>query len=205
MGKQGRYGKYGEQKRIARLRESGTRKLIPKQKDLPRSVSDRLHRDKGPFRPRILIEPAETSDVGFIRSLSQTVFSRYGPYDSLLSEWFLSGLMLTLKAMEKKVPKGFAMLGIIENDPNENRVAELVAVAVEPGSQRMGIGEHLVAAALKSVEERFVEKVILHTEIDNFPAQTLFKKHGFVPCGRKEGFYPNGQGAVMMARPIRRE
>ena len=203
VGKQGRYGKYGEQKRIARLRDSGVRNMIPKQKDSPQLTSHRLSRKSGGPGTEILIEPADASDAGFIQSLSETVFSPYGPYARLLSEWFLTGLMLTLKAVKKKRPEGFVMLGIIENKPDESRVAELVAVAVEPGWQRMGIGNRLVAAALKTAEERFVEKVILHTAVDNLPAQALFEKQGFIFSCRKENFYPNGQGALMMARSLR--
>jgi len=37
---------------------------------------------------------------------------------------------------------------------------------------------------------------------DNLPAQALFKKYGFVPVKVKEGFYPEGQIALLMQKEI---
>lgn len=188
---------------MARLRDSGTYQQNPHQKT-GSSISKSL-RSYGnePERPKIVIKAADHSDAGFIRSLSESVFSQYGPYENLLPEWFLSGLVLTLKAVIRKTPMGFIMLGIITNDPFDKRIAELVAVAVAPDGRRMGIADRLMTAGLRMAEERFVQQVILHTGVENLAAQALFEKHGFVSSERKKGFYPNGQNALMMVKAIR--
>ncbi|MDZ7699690.1 MAG: N-acetyltransferase [Deltaproteobacteria bacterium] len=202
MSKQGRYGKYGEQKRIARLRDAGTQQQDSHQKADPRISKNLRHHGKGSAKPKIVIQKADRSDVGFIRSLSETVFSPYGPYGNLLPEWFLTGLVVALKAVMRKTPRGFFMLGIMDKGPLRIRRAELVAVAVEPEFQGMGVGDRLMTAGLKMAEERSIEQVILHTGVDNLAAQALFEKHGFVLSGRKEGFYPNGQNALKMTRAM---
>ncbi len=187
---------------MARLRDAGTQQQDSHQKAGPRISKSLRRHGKGSAKHRMVIQTADRSDVGFIRSLSEAVFSQYGPYGSMLAEWFLSGLVVAQKAVMGKTPSGFVMLGIITNDPFDRRIAELVAVAVAPDCRRMGIGDRLMTAGLRMAEERLVEQVILHTGVDNLAAQALFEKHGFALSGRKERFYPNGQNALMMTRAM---
>ncbi len=45
-----------------------------------------------------------------------------------------------------------------------------------------------------------VDRLILHTALDNLPGRALFKRHGFAACGVKKAFYPEGQDALMMEK-----
>ncbi len=198
MGNSGRYGKYGESRRFDRLRKAGTRQphVINRWQELPSLLTS--NETKVSCSDRIKILPAGTKDGVYIRDLSKRVFSKYGPYDDTLFSWFLSGATFTIVAFEKKGPVGFAMLGRSAHDDAFSRVYELLAIAVEPEMQKLGIGSRLLSAIVKKAREKKAEILLLHTSKDNSAGRKLFKKHGFVTSETKGNFYPKGQDAIMM-------
>ena len=141
-------------------------------------------------------------DADYIRSLSKKVFEQYGPYESLLVQWFESGFTVTLLALMEKHAVGFAMLRRLEHGRFLPSVSELLSIAVEPSKWRLGIGDFLMDEIIREAERLGVETVVLHTAIDNLPAQILFRKHGFSEVGMKKKFYPKGQDAITMYKDI---
>ena len=153
---------------------------------------------KQPFP--IKISAAERSDAAFIRILSREVFGRYGPYEEMLPHWFLSGIARTLVAVVNNELAGYVMLGMERHA--SFRVTELLAIAVVPHHCHCGVGDRLMRAVIKTAEESGVDMMILHTGTHNLPAQSLFKKHGFMPEGVTERFYEGGQSALMMRKEM---
>lgn len=202
MGKSGRFGKYGEQKRKERLRQvrTGRRGVVP---PVGPPVLDTLPHGKRPYRKgRIVVRPAEVSDAEFIRNLSRKAFRRYGPYEELLPSWFLSGIGATFVAVLGKRPAGYAMLERIPAIPASPRVSELLAIAVEPWARKLGVGDRLMGEITRKAKMLLVERLVLHTALDNLPGQALFRKHGFVASGIEKGFYPEGQDGLMMQKEM---
>jgi ribosomal-protein-alanine N-acetyltransferase len=191
----GRFGKYGDIKRIDRLRKSGIR---------TKPYGERPRDRRPPFiaETKLLVRRANLSDIRFIGQLSGKVFSVYGPYRRLVPQWFESGFTVTLIAVQQSVPVGFAMIGALSDGLQGESQCELLAIAVRPDAQRRGIGRLL----LWKIEEeagRLGEPVLcLHTALVNLPAQELFKKHGFHSLQLKKRFYPAGQDAVMMIKDV---
>jgi len=200
MGNRGRYGKYGETKRFARLRKAGAGQPHTTGKGSEISGHPGRHKSQTFFKNQIRIIPARVTDANYIRTLSKRVFSQYGPYDDTLIQWFLSGITITVLASVGARPVGFAMLGRFFHDSPLSRVYELLAIAVEPGMQNLGIGSLLMRKIEKNAEKLEAETLVLHTAVDNFPGRKLFKKHGFTESERKNCFYPEGQDALMMRR-----
>ena len=151
---------------------------------------------------RIAIRRANPSDIAFIGRLSGKVFSDYGPYRHLVPGWFESDLAITLVAVEKDAPVGFAMMGRLFEDPEKRNRCELLAIAVEPRVNRRGIGEMLLRRMEKEAKRLGESALFLHTAMDNLPAQDLFKKNRFIPLSLKKHFYPEGQDAVMMVKAL---
>ena len=202
MGKSGRFGKYGEKKRIDRLRTTRTAHASVLRKK-GRTMSEAVHSKEIPSRKdAIVIRPAEASDADFIRILSQKAFQRYGPYEDLLPGWFLSGISVTLIAFMGKRTAGYAMLERIQGKATSPRVSELLAIAVEPSVRRHGVGDRLMRKIIKKSKELLVETLILHTAVDNLPSQAFFRKHGFSPSGVEKEFYPEGQSALTMRKDL---
>jgi ribosomal protein S18 acetylase RimI-like enzyme len=148
----------------------------------------------------VAVRPARASDADFIRSLSREAFRRYGPYEDLLPNWFLSGIGLVLVALMGKRPAGFAMLERIGGTVTATRISELLAIAVVSRAQRCGVGDRLMEAIIRKADTLMVDRLVLHTAVDNLPGQALFRKHGFAPYGIETRFYPEGQDALVMRR-----
>lgn len=202
MGKNSRYGKYGEKKKTERLRTARTANVSVLRKK-GRAMMEASHsKHTGSRKDQISIRPAEESDADFIRTLSRKAFQRYGPYEDLLPGWFLSGISVTLVAFMGKRVVGYAMLEKIHGKATSPRVSELLAIAVEPSARTHGVGDHLMREIIKTSKELLVERLILHTAVDNLPSQTFFRKHGLTPSGVKKEFYPEGQSALMMHKDI---
>lgn len=203
MGNRGRFGKYGEIKRLDRLRRA---KASPdhfhKTGDNRKQVKSLQKRMDKHSDPQIRIREAKPGDVDFIRDLSRTAFSPYGPYEEILPQWFESGATITYVALMGKTPVGFAMFGKPAHPWYFPVVHELLAIAVEPDKQKLGIGDLLMHTIISTVRKLSVDKIVLHTAPDNSPALSLFKKHGFEEFQTKEGFYPRGQDALMLHKDI---
>ncbi|MBW1998643.1 MAG: GNAT family N-acetyltransferase [Deltaproteobacteria bacterium] len=203
MAKRGRFGKYGETKRIARLRQA--RRDSTFQKGLSRAYkaglpfSERKAAGKGRIRVRV----GRKSDVGFIIELSGRAFNRYGPYEKIIEEWLVSGMTLAMVSLHGKRPVGFAMINLLPEEMGPQYETELLAIAVEPGMHRRGIGLSLLRSMEQKAGESGIRKIVLHTARENFPARGLFKKAGFSELGIKKEFYPNGQDALVMVKEIR--
>ena len=197
MGNRGRFGKYGETKRLDRLRGSGTRDVPYKGSGAGEYPSSKegFHR-KGRFATR----PAKRSDKGFIAQLSGKVFSVYGPYRDMVSQWFATGMTVTRIALMGGSPVGFAMVGRWVREGSRESVCELLAIAVEPDRQQQGIGRRLLQEIEAEAEQLGEKALLLHTAAENLAAQKLFSKAGYRPCGIKRNFYPAGQHALMMCK-----
>ncbi|MBW1781563.1 MAG: GNAT family N-acetyltransferase [Deltaproteobacteria bacterium] len=202
MSKSGRYGKYGEKKRTDRLRTARTAHVSVLRKKGHKTGDASPVKQTRSRKAPITIRPAEASDADFIRTLSRKAFAQYGPYEDLLPSWFLSGIGVTLVAFMGKRVAGYAMLERIQGVTTSPRVSELLAIAVEPSARNHGVGGRLMAEIMKKSRELLVERLILHTAVDNLPSQALFRKHGLTPCGVKTAFYPEGQSALMMQKDI---
>jgi ribosomal-protein-alanine N-acetyltransferase len=153
-------------------------------------------------RDRATVRPATAADVDYIRSLSKIAFQHYGPYEQMLPDWFQSGIAVTLVAVTKERPVGFAMLRRLEPESHLHRVSELLAIAVEPAKRNLGIGDLLMKEIEKAANEIGVQTVFLHTAVENLPGQKFFEKYGFIPLEVRNNFYPKGQDALMMYKEI---
>lgn len=201
MGNRGRFGKYGEIKRQNRLRDTRKRnfryqgeKRPPVNFETPQKQEDQ----RGP----VVIRECKAADRGFISRLSRRAFSIYGPYEETITEWLDSGLTVTLVADLRKMPAGFVMLGRLLSEESGTDRYELLAVAVEPERQKMGIARLLLEKIEKRVIRLNVNRLFLHTATHNIPAQQLFIKAGYRPYQTKSLFYPEGQDALAMVKEL---
>ena len=194
----GRFGKYGEAKRLARLRQSGCRPSLPER------VGPR-QRHRTPFstlKGNTTIRPAKQSDKDFLTRLSGEVFSIYGPYKGTISRWFESDATLTLLSTAGNKPVGFVMIAALPGDTEGETRVEVLAIAVAPGFQRRGIGKELLQCAEKKAEEWGEHSFFLHTARENLAARRLFSRNGYRPVAIKKSFYPSGLDAFMMVKEL---
>jgi ribosomal-protein-alanine N-acetyltransferase len=154
------------------------------------------------LRSPVNIRMAKSGDLPFVSDLSKRVFQQYGPYEEILPRWFVSGRSMTILAESRGAPVGFAMMARTADQPDGSRTAEIMAIAVEPAMQGQGVGHVMMAALEKWARAASIRRIYLHTAADNVDAKALFSVSGFKAAETSEGFYPQGQDAVMMYKVL---
>jgi ribosomal protein S18 acetylase RimI-like enzyme len=202
MGNRGRFGKYGEIKRMNRLKRARKSLSFSHGQGAKGFAHGPPLRESDEEKTPIKIRPARPSDSRFIIALSGSVFRRYGPYEKVIKGWFESGMTLTLVALMNRKPAGFAMISHLSQRTNPQQVSELLAIAVAPEKQGMGIGETLLKEMEKKAAQMNITELFLHTAEENLAAQNLFAKNKYVSWGINESFYPAGQNALIMSKKI---
>lgn len=146
--------------------------------------------------PDCRIREGVSVDWDFVADLSREVFSPYGDYERILPACLDDPQFRTLVSEEDGRSTGFCMLSIGEG------VGEVVAIAVDPMFQGLGIGRRLMEAVIEVARTMEMRLLILKTATRNLPARTLFRKMGFEETGRVAGYYAGGQTAIGMVKRI---
>ena len=74
-------------------------------------------------------------------------------------------------------------------------------VAVAPPARRQGIGDGLIEELLHRARALELSFVTLEVREHNEPAQALYRKHGFVPVGKRRNYYQAPvEDAVLMTK-----
>mgnify|MGYP001817439829 CR=1 FL=1 len=202
MGKRGRFGKYGEFKRISRLRAGKANPFCAPGRQIMETGKAGIQKIHTPPKGNVTVRVAESSDVDFVRDLSERVFQQYGPYEKTLARWFASGITVTFLAVLGDKPVGFAMLGEPNYTWSFSPICELLAIAVAPEKRRLHVADLLMNKLEGTAHEFKVDRLILHTSTENAPARRLFEKHHFIPAQIEKVFYPKGQDALMMYKEL---
>lgn len=87
-------------------------------------------------------------------------------------------------------PVGFVMVRTAGED------GEILAIGVLDAARGRGTGRRLVDAAVAGAMERGATAVFLEVAEDNDAARALYSRAGFVPVGRRPGYYRRRQGRV---------
>lgn len=98
----------------------------------------------------------------------------------------MSGVNLTI-ADDDRGPAGFSLARCVADE------AELLLIAVDPASQRSGIGQSLLDNFIATVRHWGATK--LHLEVrDGNPAVAMYRAAGFIPAGRRRNYYHGADG-----------
>ena len=72
-------------------------------------------------------------------------------------------------------------------------------LAVVPGRRRRGIARRLVEDLLDRARGLGIDALALEVRVSNFPAQGLYRAHGFRLAGLRRGYYRDtGEDALVM-------
>lgn len=88
------------------------------------------------------------------------------------------------------------------DEPEGARVAELVAIYVDPLRWRRGVGRELVTAAIGEAAQRGYAELILWTFERNERALDFYRAVGFAPDGGERLFLPIGVPTVRLRRDL---
>ena len=142
------------------------------------------------------IRAVRQDDIEAVSLLEQASFN--DPYPS----YFLSELA-------RDNPETFLVLtlnneiigyGVVDHWDDHDH---LISIAIRPDSRRKGLGE----ALLVELEKRLSKERPLRLEVrqGNLAAIHLYSKRGFTKTGLAEGYYGDGEDAIIMEKKLLKE
>lgn len=78
--------------------------------------------------------------------------------------------------------------------------ADVMNLAVSPDHRRKGIGDKLIKALIRHLQENGVIALLLEVRVSNAPAISLYEKLGFVQVGRRPRYYTNPREDALILR-----
>ncbi len=78
--------------------------------------------------------------------------------------------------------------------------AELLRIAVDPAHRGRGLGRLLLEASQRDLEAEGLVHLFLEVRVSNAAAIQLYRTCGWKPCGRRSGYYPDGEDAALYSR-----
>ena len=78
--------------------------------------------------------------------------------------------------------------------------ADMMNLAVKPEYRRRGVGEALVVRLVEELKVQNVYSLTLEVRVSNDPAIALYDKLGFLPVGRRPGYYRNPREDALILR-----
>lgn len=162
-------------------------------------------------RPRTgLIRRAEPSDHPWIVATGAEAYRDLGDYTRILPSWLEQpGVLAWIEQDGQGRGRGFAMLGFYTEDlaRSPQVIADLLALAVLPNYQNVGIGSRLLHHVIEVAERVAPSSQITHLRLtvaeDNTGAQRLYARNNFTIVDGS-ATYDRGQRALRMARPLER-
>jgi ribosomal-protein-alanine N-acetyltransferase len=76
--------------------------------------------------------------------------------------------------------------------------AEILSIAIANARRGKGLGRQLLDLHLRRLAGLGVRAVFLEVAEDNIPARRLYRRAGFRDAGRREGYYPAGEGSAAL-------
>ena len=114
------------------------------------------------------------ADWNKILEIDGNAFSEFWKFDKAALREAIKATPTTRVRVGVQNPiSAFAITG------RSGRTAFLQRLAVDPSCQRTGIGRSLVADALWWSKRRFVDELLVNTQIENVGAQNLYESMGF--------------------------
>jgi ribosomal-protein-alanine N-acetyltransferase len=141
--------------------------------------------------------PVAAADRAAVLALERAVEVRPLGWDALGAEAALGpheGCLLLLR--EDGLPVGFAAARMLAG------VAHVLRLSVAPDRRRRGHGRRLLERLLAWAEEAGAAEVTLEVRRGNAAARALYATADFVPVGRRPRYYPDGEDAELMTRPV---
>jgi len=74
--------------------------------------------------------------------------------------------------------------------------AEILTVATNPAHRGQGLAGQVLTAAEEQYRVAGLRHIFLEVAEDNVSARTLYERLGFVPMGRRPGYYARAEGRV---------
>jgi len=106
----------------------------------------------------------------------------------------------TWVAMEQEELAGFAIVEWSSRDAEI--IAYIDTIEVLAARRKQGVGIELLRRVEDSARAASANLIWLHVDVENAPAIRLYEAFGYLLQSRQEHFYPNGNTALVYAKPL---
>lgn len=146
----------------------------------------------------IQFELLKEAHLGQILELEQLCF----PEDPWTRQMFESELTnrisvyLVAVDLESNLVAGYAGVWLMYD------IGNITNVAIRPEYRGEGLAMKLIELLTAVCREKGMSGMTLEVRKGNLPAQSLYRKLGFLPCGERKRYYQNQEDAIIMSREL---
>jgi ribosomal-protein-alanine N-acetyltransferase len=141
--------------------------------------------------PYLVIRDASLDDLDEIYKLEKESFP--DPYPKGLLKAFLFFPGTYIVALSEGVIVGYA-IGVVRYET----IGHIVSIAVSKEKRRSGVGRQLLTKAVEGLRLKGLQSIRLEVRESNVEAIELYKKAGFLAEEKIEGYYVDGESALVM-------
>lgn len=100
---------------------------------------------------------------------------------------------------------GQAIAGFIVAESGRRKTAHIITIDVLPEARRFGVGSRLLLAAEERLADAGCDRIALETAVDNAPAISFYKRHGYFLVKTVPRYYANGVDALLLEKDLKHE
>jgi ribosomal-protein-alanine N-acetyltransferase len=154
------------------------------------------------------VRPAVRADLFEVARIERASFSQPWPHSAF--ERFLGepGFLVAAAPEESDVDSGpvsGTVVGYVVADcvrGHGGTAGHVKDLAVHPDHRSRGVGSTLLDTALSRLREQGATTAKLEVRPSNAPARSLYERHGFDALRSVEGYYDDGENALIYVRGL---
>lgn len=146
------------------------------------------------MRVRVSVRRARPHDAKRLAEMERACFTNPNPQLILHVCGFVDGFLVAEGDDD--------LLGYVLFTPSSPSHARVLSLAVSPDHRRRGVATRLMRGAFDVLRERGFDSLGLEVRISNDPAQSLYDGLGFERVGVDEGYYDDGEDALLMEKEL---
>ena len=138
------------------------------------------------------------NDINEVFNISSSCFSTPWSIESIKSE--LNNPLakyIVARDEDSNLVVGFVGIWIVVGE------GSITNIAVHSDYRKQGIGSKLLDSLINLCNDLNCSSINLEVRASNFPAQSLYKKYGFIVDGLRKGYYEdNKEDAILMSKKL---
>ncbi|AFK87617.1 MULTISPECIES: ribosomal protein S18-alanine N-acetyltransferase [Thermoanaerobacterium] len=141
----------------------------------------------------IKIRPMVKSDIDKVMEIEYLSFSVPWSFESFVMEVTKNRCAHYIVAEVDGKVAGYGGFWVVVDE------GHITNIAVHPDFRGQGVGSAIVEGLIELAKTKGITSMTLEVRESNLVAQSLYKKYGFKPVGKRKGYYQdNNEDAVIM-------
>ncbi|WP_434564530.1 ribosomal protein S18-alanine N-acetyltransferase [Thermoanaerobacterium thermosaccharolyticum] len=141
----------------------------------------------------IKIRPMTKSDIDDVIEIESLSFSVPWSKESFTMEVTMNKCAHYIVAEADEKIAGYGGFWVVIDE------GHITNIAVHPDFRGKGVGSAIVEGLIDLAKKKGITSMTLEVRASNLIAQSLYKKYGFKPVGRRRGYYQdNNEDAIIM-------